>query len=199
MRAPPDIQKKRRSRRESYFLAAQLPAIPVEGQALRSVHRSVQLAHRFRHPRSLCSKGSPDCVSSLSGPAHAGIRPVIRAPPGGDPGTRRRFPAAFRPLAFALSHPVPLRTSATLTVGLPPGLRIPAPARRTLSEVSTFRTHETRTGPGALYTSGTAVSAGHRGVRGRRLPPLNGRSLPPRPCSPARGFGNDEASARVPW
>jgi len=89
-----------------------------------------------------------------------------------------------------LSHPVPPGTSAPLTVGLPPGLRIPAPARRTLSEVSTFRTHETRTGPGALYTSGTAVSAGHRGVRGRRLPPLNGRSLPPRHHSPARRFGN---------
>jgi len=58
---------------------------------------------------------------------------------------------------------------------------------RTHSRVSTFRTRETRTGPDALYTPGTAVFAGHRLLRGRRLPPLSGRSLPPRRYSPARG------------
>ena len=49
-----------------------------------------------------------------------------------------------------------------------------------------FRTHETRTGPGALYTPGTAVFAGRRPIRGRRLPPLNGRSLAPRHKDPTR-------------
>ena len=48
---------------------------------------------------------------------------------------------------------------------------------RTHGRVYTFRTRETRTGPGALFTPGTAVSAGHRVVRGRRLPPLSGRFL----------------------
>ncbi len=52
--------------------------------------------------------------------------------------------------------------------------------------VSTFRTHETRTGPGALSTPGTAVSAGHRYLRGRRLPPPSGRSLSSRYSHPAR-------------
>ena len=41
-----------------------------------------------------------------------------------------------------------------LTVGLPHRLRIPAPEMRTHSRFSTFRTHETRTGPGALSTRG---------------------------------------------
>src|SRR5258708_6774136 len=77
--------------------------------------------------------------------------------------------------------------SAPLTVGLPHRLRIPAPGMRTHSRVYTFRTRETRTGPGALYTPGAAVFAGHRQLRGRRLPPLSGRSLPPRRYSPARG------------
>ena len=57
---------------------------------------------------------------------------------------------------------------------------------RTHSRVSTFRTRETRTGPGALFTPGTAVSAGHRVVRGRRLPPLSGRFLSSRHSHPAR-------------
>jgi hypothetical protein len=57
---------------------------------------------------------------------------------------------------------------------------------RTHSRVYTFRTRETQTGPGALSTPGTAVSTGRRGVRGRRLPPLSGRSLPPRRYNPAR-------------
>ena len=57
---------------------------------------------------------------------------------------------------------------------------------RTHSRVYTFRTRETQTGPGALSTPGTAVFTGRRGVRGRRLPPLSGRSLPPRRYSPAR-------------
>jgi len=77
--------------------------------------------------------------------------------------------------------------SAPLTVGLPHRLRIPAPGMRAHNGVSTFRTHEIRTGPGALYTPGTAVFAGHRLLHGRRLPPLSGRSLPPRRYSPARG------------
>jgi hypothetical protein len=79
--------------------------------------------------------------------------------------------------------------SALLTVGLPHRLRIPAPGVRTHSRVSTFRTHETRTGPGALCTPGATVLNGHRSVRGRRLPPLSGRPLPPRPHDPARGVG----------
>src|ERR1039457_1240051 len=53
-------------------------------------------------------------------------------------------------------------------------------------EVSTFRAHETRTGPGALYTPGAAVSGGRRPIHGRRLPPLSGRPLTSRYNDPAR-------------
>jgi hypothetical protein len=49
-----------------------------------------------------------------------------------------------------------------------------------------FHTCETRTGPGALCTPRMTVFAGHRVVRGRRLPPSNGRSLSPRCYLPAR-------------
>ena len=83
-------------------------------------------------------------------------------------------------------HPVLPGSSAPLTVGLPHRLRIPAPGMRTHGRVYTFRTRETRTGPGALFTPGTAVSAGHRVVRGRRLPPLSGRFLLSRHSHPAR-------------
>jgi hypothetical protein len=76
---------------------------------------------------------------------------------------RSRFPAAFRlpGIRFldTLSHH---GNSAPLTVGLPHRLRIPAPEMRTHSRFSTFRTHETRTGPGALYAPGTAVPTDRR-------------------------------------
>ncbi len=63
--------------------------------------------------------------------------------------------------------------------------------------VSTFPTRETRAGPGALYTPGTTVFAGHRLVRGRRLPPYNGRSLSSRYSLPNPGRWIHEASARI--
>ena len=139
-----------------------LPGVTIErGQPLRSVHRSVQRARQFRHSRSLRSKGSPDCVSALSGPGTGpGIRPVIQAPSGGDPDPRRRFPAAFQPPAFASQPPCPARDFR------PPYGRPTAPPAHTRActtdpdEVATFRTHETRTGPGALSTPGTTVPTG---------------------------------------
>jgi hypothetical protein len=133
-------------------------------------------------------KGSPAHVSALSSPvARPASGPVIRGPSGRSPGPAAplscRLSAARHPLP---GHPVLPGNSAPLTVGLPHRLRIPAPGMRTHSRVSTFRTHETRTGPGALCTPGTTVLTGHREVHDRRLPPLNGQSLPPRYHNPAR-------------
>ena len=97
-----------------------------------------------------------------------------------------RFPAAFQPPAFASWAPCPARDFR------PSYDRPTAPPAHTRActadpdEVYTFRTRETRTGPGALCTPGTTVSASHRVVRGRRLPPLNGRSLAPWHNYPAR-------------
>src|ERR1019366_8375253 len=126
-----------------------IPGITIQrGQALRSVHRSAQLARQYRHLRSLRLKGSPARVSALAGPSiKLAIRPVTRAPSGRRPG-----PAA---LAFLLpfSHrhslpgpPVPPGTSAPLTIGLPPGLHLPVPAGRTLTRFP--RSARMRPGPG---------------------------------------------------
>src|SRR6266568_5167845 len=166
-----------------------LPGVTIKrGQALRSVHRGVQLAHQYRHVRSLRLKGSPAHVSALAGPSiQLGIRPVIRASSGRRPGPYgTRFPAAFQPPAFAFWAPCPARELSPLYS------RPTAPPAHTRActadpdEVYTFRTRETQTGPGALSPPGTAVLIGRRGIRARRLPPLNGWSLPPRRNNPAR-------------
>ena len=73
-----------------------IPGVTIErGQALRSVHRSVQRARQFRHLRSLRLKGSPAHVSALSSPvARPASGPVIRGPPG---RSSRPFGPAFLP------------------------------------------------------------------------------------------------------
>jgi hypothetical protein len=86
-----------------------------------------------------------------------------------------------------LGHPV-------LPAGIPPPLlsayrghrAYPRMCTADPGRVYTFRTRETRTGPGALCTPRTAVFTGHRRVRGRRLPPHNGWSLASRHNHPTR-------------
>src|ERR1022692_4034572 len=103
------------------------------------------------------------------------------------PALRPRFPAAFRPPGIRFIGTLSRHgNSAPLTVGLPHRLRIPAPGIRTHSRVSTFRTRETRTGPAALYTPGTAVSTRPGSIPGRRLPHLSGMSLSSRQNHPAQ-------------
>ena len=65
--------------------------------------------------------------------------------------------------------------------------------------VYTFPTHETRTGPGALYAPRTTVFASHRVLRGRRLPPYIGRSLFTPVQLPNPGCVHVETSTRVSW
>ena len=77
-------------------------------------------------------------------------------------------------------HPVPPGDSAPLTIGLP------APGAGP-DGVSMFRTRETRLGPGALSTPGTAVPSRPGAIPDRRLPPHSGRSLSPRCNEPSRG------------
>src|SRR6266550_2735064 len=120
-----------------------------------------------------------------------GIRPVIRPPSRRRTWSRgRRFPVVFRPPAFASWAPCPAgkfrpdHSRPTTTAHA--YLRTRCGPRRGFT---TFHTRETRTGPGALYTPRMTVFAGHRVVRGRRLPPHNGRSLPPRYRVPARDVG----------
>ncbi len=94
------------------------PGITIKrGQALRSVHRGVLLAHQYRPLRSLRFKGSPAHVSALSGTGtRPVIRPVIRAPSG-------RRPGHAAPLSCCLSA-AGIRFLSTLSrQGLPPPLR----------------------------------------------------------------------------
>jgi len=96
-----------------------------------------------------------------------------------------RFPAAFRPPAFASWASCPAREFRPTydRPTSPPFLHGPDPG-----EVSMFRTHETRLGPGVLSTPGTAVPTRSRSILDRRLPPLNGRPLPPCAASRHRAF-----------
>jgi len=115
--------------------------------------------------RSLRLKGSPAHVSSLAGRASARIRPVIRGPSGRS--SRSCGPAFLLPFSRRHSlhrHPVPPRNSAPLTVGLPPRLRIPAPARRTLARFT--RSARMRPGPGRALSL----------PRGQRCSPAIGAS-----------------------
>ena len=108
---------------------------------------------------------------------------------------RRGFPAAFRPPAFASWASCPAR-------GLRPSCdrpTAPAGGGADPSGVSVFRARETRPGPGALYTPGTAVPHGHVCIP---CPPPAAlqRPVPVTPVSrPVPGCLSHEASARVHW
>src|SRR5262249_10572529 len=107
--------------------------------------------------------------------------------PGGGPGAATcGFLLPFSRRHSLLGHPVPpeeFRPHYCRPTATGAHTRTPAadPGR-----VYTFHTRETQTGPGALYTPGITVFAGHRSLRSRRLPPLNGRSLAPRTYYPTR-------------
>jgi hypothetical protein len=111
-------------------------------------------------------------VSSLSGPAPAGIRPVIHGPaPEGD-GTRPWFPAAFRPPAFASRPSCPAWYSAPLTIGLP------APCRTMTGFPRSAHARCGRIGR-PLYPGTGGAHHGPGAIPGRRLPHHNGKVLYP--------------------
>jgi hypothetical protein len=161
-------------------------------QARWSVHRSVQLVRWFRRMRLLRFKGPPAHVSTPFGAGH-----------------QARYPASYPLTSGRSSRPCGQTVSCCLSAA---GVRFlgtlscqtefrPHYCRPTATgahtgtpttdpgRVYTFHTRETRTGPGALFTPGMTVFAGHRVVRGCRLPPHSGRPLPPRYIYPTRGVG----------
>jgi len=105
-------------------------------------------------PGRLASTAHLPHVSALSRPGtRPGIRPVMPRPRRESRAWRRGFPAAFRPPAFACWASCPargFRPSYDRPTAPPEGGADP-------SGVSMFRTRETRLGPGALFTPGTAV------------------------------------------
>ena len=115
--------------------------------------------------------------------------------PGGAPGKTARGSCCLSAAGLRfLRHPVP-------PAGFRPSYDRPtAPANGAdPSGVSMFRTRETRLGPGALFTPGTAVPSRSVNLPDRRTPPSSGRS----PFTPvqhsAPGCNCDEASSRVHW
>jgi len=100
---------------------APVRSVPVQANVLRSVHQiGVQLVPRFGRPDDLVSAGSPDPRQRSFEPGNSPIRPVMREPLAEEPAPGSRFPAAFRPPAFASRVFLrPLGDSASLTVGLP--------------------------------------------------------------------------------
>lgn len=118
------------------------------------------------------------------------------------PGHQDRYPASYphqpsgaRPSAAVscrlsahrrslLEHPVPARTSAPLTVGLP-GIEPLDP-----DGVSTFRTSETRPGWVPSIPRGRRCSRDRLVFPGRRLPSPNGRALFPGRTPSTRGSGS---------
>ena len=81
---------------------APVRSVPVQANVLRSVHQiGVQLVPRFGRPDDLVSAGSPDPRQRSFEPGSSPIRPVMREPLAEEPAPGSRFPAAFRPPAFA--------------------------------------------------------------------------------------------------
>ncbi len=172
-----DAAKIRRlSRRTCSSAWPQSTLVPVQAIVLRSVHLiGVQLVPRFGRPDDLVPAGSPDPRQRPFRPGSSPIRPVMREPLAEEPAPGSRFPAAFRPPAFASRVFLrPLGDSAFLTVGLP------ADTSRTPSGLS--RSACDRYGRG-----GRPLNPGDSGaLPAGQIPPAGTRRLPAAgPCSPA--------------
>jgi len=152
-----------------------LPGVTIkhQGQALRSVHRGVQLALWLRHSRSLRLKGSPVHVSALSSPGSK--RPGIRASYTRPSGRSSRFcgPAFLPPFG----SPASASWTPCPATGFQPSLR------------SAYRTARAYPRMGCGPIAGFARSARMRPGPGRAPSIPRGRrcpltAKPPRP-SPA--------------
>ena len=139
------------------------------------------------------STGSPGPRQRPFGPGTpARIRPVIREPPAEEPVIRSRFPAAFRPPAFASWAILrPLGNCAFLTVGLP--------ARTRAGPRRGCHVPHGETRPGWV----PSIPRGRWCAPGRSLTPAGTCRLPAAsPCYPAaashrRESTYHEASSRV--
>ena len=167
------------------------PGVPVgEGTSSGPFTKAAAISNAHVLPASTLPFGSGRSskahlphVSALSRPGtRPGIRPVIRAPSGRRPGPAG--PGFLLPFGHRHSllwascsrHgiPPPLRSAYHHTPGAVDLTGFPRSARMRYDRV------------GCPLYPGTAVPAGRRLVRDRRLPPLSGRSLAPRHNNPAR-------------
>ena len=128
--------------------------------------------------------GPPDHVSTLSGPGMCPYPASYPGRPAEGPAMMSRFPAAFRPPAFA-------SWSSCARQGTGPSLRsayrslLPGPDP---DGVATFRAHELRPGWVPSLPRGLRCPHGRQVIPGRRTPPCSGPSLYPRPQPTTGGF-----------
>ena len=143
----------------------------------------------------IASPAHPPHVSALSRPGtRPGIRPVMPRPRRSTGQDGAGFPLPFGCRPWLLEASCPAR-------GFRPSYDRPtAPADSAdPSGVSMFRTRETRLGPGALFTPGTAVPTRPVNLPDRRTPTFTGQSLFTPVNHPAPRCNCDEASSRVHW
>ena len=167
-------------------LIVSLSSAATRRPSVRSPPRRRLTCPRVRTPPRPCRGAHLTRVSALSGPGtRPGIRPVIRHRWRRSQLLQSRFPAAFRPPAFASRVILcPPGTWAFLTVGLPG-----TTGARTLTGLPRFALRDTA-GVGASSTPGTAVPSWPDAVPGQRLPLPSGQSLRPRACIPPRGYSS---------
>ena len=143
----------------------------------RVCRHGVQLALRFRCLRSsLLHKLTRPTSAPFQVGVSAPIRPVMREPPTEVSACGSRFPAAFRPPAFACWVFLrPLESWAFLAVGLP-GQKV-----HCLDSIGvvTFRMREMLPGRVPSAPRGRRCTPDRSGISGRRLPLFNGQSLSP--------------------
>jgi hypothetical protein len=144
---------------------------------------------RLVHPH-----GSPAHVGTLSRPGtRPGIRPVIRGHPAEEPVMLPRFPAAFRPPAFASWASCPAR-------GFRPSYDRPTtPASARTRTGFPCSTRASQLGWAPSIPRGRRCSHDRPEIHGRRLPLPSGQPLSPRSCHPPQGARINGTSSRVHW
>jgi hypothetical protein len=132
-------------------------------------------------------KGSPAHVSALAGTSTGSLSgQLCEHRPGGGPALRHSLSCCLSAAGIRFLGTLSRqRGSAPLTIGLPPRLRIPVPARRTLARFTRSARMRPRPAGRSLYPGD---SGAHRPSRNPRPSPAASqrRSLPPRRHNPAR-------------
>jgi hypothetical protein len=150
------------------------PVIATPRQRSRSGRMKSNLPFGSSGPGRIASPAHSPHVSALSRPGtRPGIRPVMPRPrrSTGHDGAGFLLPFGRRPSLLEASCPARgFRPSYDRPTAPPAGGADP-------SGVSMFRTRQTRPGPGALFTPGTAVPSRPANLPDRRTPPSSGRSL----------------------
>ena len=164
-----------------FLSLAPVHTVPVQASVLGSVHQiGVQLVPRSGRPDDLVSAGSPDPRQHPFRPGHQPLSGQLCGTTGGGASIRSRFPAAFRPPAFASRVFLrPLGDCAALTAGLPAAATCRTPSGLSRSACDRYDRGGRPLNPG----DGGALPASQIRLAGtRRLPAAGPYS--PASCNP---------------